>query len=76
MSLNPPSTSLSSAPDSSESPSAKLSFNINAFNGNTTNFNRCPAPKPKSMTHPVQPQGLPMPAFGSNHPFRPVVVPL
>ena len=31
-------------------PSAKLSLNINAFNGNTTNFNRClPRPSPKSM---------------------------
>lgn len=63
MSLNP-----SSASDSAfafESPSAKFSLNINAFNGNTTNFNRCPAPKPKSIT-PVQPKVLPMPLFESN----------
>ncbi len=64
MSLNHSSAS-DSAFASESSPSAKLSFNINAFNGNTTNFNRCQAPKPKSMT-PVQPQGLPMPLVGSN----------
>lgn len=63
MSLTPSSSSSAFA---SEHPSAKLSFNINAFNGNTTNFNRCPAPKPMSMTTPVQPQGLPMPVPGSN----------
>ncbi len=34
-----------------EGPSAKLSFNINAFNGNTTIFK----PSPKSV--PVQPSG-------------------
>lgn len=34
-----------------EGPSAKLSFHINAFNGNTTNFR----PSPKSV--PVQPHG-------------------
>ncbi len=48
MSLNPD----FSAVDAS-SPCAKLSFNINAFNGNTTNFNRaCPSPK----STPVQPR--------------------
>lgn len=31
-------------------PEAKLSFNINAFNGNTTNFGKCAAPAPKSST--------------------------
>ncbi len=36
----------------SVSPSSKFSLNINAFNGNTTNFNRCPAPK---STNPRQP---------------------
>ena len=40
-------------------PSSKLSLNINAFNGNTTNFNRCPAPKPKSLPMPVQPLSNP-----------------
>ncbi len=30
---------------SSKAPCAKLSFNINAFNGNKTNFNRCPSAK-------------------------------
>ena len=49
-------------PNSSESyfasePSAKFSLNINAFNGNTTNFNRCPAPK--SLPLPVQPTTKP-----------------
>ncbi len=43
-----------------ECPCSKFSLNINAFNGNTTNFNRCPAPKPKSMIlSPVQPKELP-----------------
>ena len=32
-------------------PSAKFSMTINAFNGNTTNFNRRPSPK----SAPVQP---------------------
>ena len=30
-------------------PSAKLSLSINAFNGNTTNFNKCAKPSSKSM---------------------------
>ena len=42
--------------------SAKLSININAFNGNTTTFNRCPNPTPKSV--PVQPrQEVPLPSY-------------
>ena len=53
MSLNPNSSESSFA---SEQPCAKLSFNISAFNGNTTNFNRCPAPKPKSLPLPSQPK--------------------
>jgi len=62
MSLNP---DFSSAAD--VAPDAKFSLNINAFNGNTTNFNRCAAPKPKAMltTVPVQPRELPLPSFGS-----------
>ena len=51
MSLNPNSSESSFASE----PSTKFSLNINAFNGNTTNFNRCPAPKPKSLPLPVQP---------------------
>ena len=47
MSLNPN----FSAVDVS-SPSAKLSININAFNGNTTNF----GPRPKSLMIPTQPR--------------------
>ncbi len=44
---------------------SKLSIRINAFNGNTTNFNRCPTPNPnpnpKSII-PIQPrQELPLP---------------
>ena len=54
MSLNPNSSESSFA---SEQPCEKLSFNINAFNGNTTNFNRCPAPK--SVHLPVQPTTKP-----------------
>ena len=59
MSLNPNSSESSFASE----PSAKLSFNINAFNGNTTNFNRGPAPKPKSLHIPTQPKTNPN--FGS-----------
>jgi hypothetical protein len=58
MSLND-SFSSASASASSEgrlsAPDAKLTFNVNAFNGNNTNFGGCSAPKPKSMTAPVQP---------------------
>ena len=51
MSLNPE----FSAADAS-APCAKLSFNVNAFNGNTTNFNRaCPSPK-STVSVPVQPR--------------------
>ena len=56
MSLSPNSSEASFA---SEQPCAKLSFNINAFNGNTTNFNRGPAPK----SLPTQPTTKP--TFGS-----------
>ena len=55
MSLNPALSSASSS--SAATPDAKLTFNINAFNGNKTNFGGCSAPRPKSMTTtiPVQP---------------------
>ncbi len=52
MSLNPNSSETSF---SSETNCAKLSFNINAFNGNKTNFNRCPSPKQV----PIQPATKP-----------------
>ena len=65
MSLNPD----FSAASASTAPDAKLTFNVNAFNGNTTNFGRCATPKPKAMA-PVQPMGeLPFPTFGT--PRRP-----
>jgi hypothetical protein len=41
------------------SPDAKLTFNINAFNGNTTNFNRGRGPSAKAVITPVQPHGFP-----------------
>ena len=56
MSLNPFSPSSSAA---AVSPDAKLTFNINAFNGNTTNFNRCRGPSAKAVITPVQPHGFP-----------------
>lgn len=59
MSLNPNSSETSFASETS----SKISLNISAFNGNTTNFNRCPAPKPKSLSLPRQPTT--MPTFGS-----------
>ena len=56
MSLNPDSVCM-------ECPSAKLSFNITAFNGNTANTNFRPSPK----SVPVQPRGeLP---FNSTRPI-------
>lgn len=62
MSLNPDFSSAAAA----VAPDAKFSLNINAFNGNTTNFNRCPAPRPKSFSAtPVQPRDAPLPSFGS-----------
>ncbi len=65
MSLNP---EFSAAP-AAAAPEAKFTFNVNAFNGNTTNFGRCNAPKPKSFI-PQQPKGeLPFPTFGT--PRRP-----
>lgn len=45
----------------SDSPCDKLSFNINAFNGNTTNFNNCPS----SKSHPLPVQPRNKPTFGS-----------
>jgi len=61
MSLNPNSSETSFA---SEEPCSKFSLNINAFNGNTTNFNRCPAPK--SLPLSVQPKTKPTTTgFGS-----------
>ena len=67
MSLNP--SNLSQPAFASEPPSAKLSFHINAFNGNTTNFNRGPSPKSASIS-PVQPQKLP--PFHSSLVSRPI----
>jgi hypothetical protein len=62
MSLSPNSSEASFA---SEQPSAKFSININAFNGNTTNFNRGPTPRPKSV--PTQPRATPnLGSFNSN----------
>jgi hypothetical protein len=65
MSLNPfsPSSSAAAAAAAASaaavSPDAKLTFNINAFNGNTTNFNRCRGPSAKAVITPVQPHGFP-----------------
>ena len=57
----------------SEMPSAKLSFNINAFNGNTTNFNRSQPPCSKSISTstilPVQPSKAPF-GFYKTQPSR------
>jgi hypothetical protein len=55
MSLNPNSSETSFVSE----PSTKFSLNINASNGNTTNFIRCPAPK----SLPTQPKMNPN--FGS-----------
>ncbi len=45
----------------SAAPDAKLTFNINAFNGNTTNFNRQSRPCAKSIIRlPSQPRDSPV----------------
>ncbi len=55
MSLNPHHHFSAPAPD------AKLTFNVNAFNGNTTNFNRNSHPSAKaSIAAPVQPREFPV----------------
>jgi len=46
MSLNPTQFSL-------EQPNPKFSLNINAFNGNNTNFGRCQAPSSKSVLNSI-----------------------
>ena len=53
---------------STDEASAKLSININAFNGNTTNFNR---PRPKNVNAPVQP-----PTFLPSRPLIPTMTPM
>jgi hypothetical protein len=64
MSLNPHhhfSASAAAAAAASSAPVAKLTFNVNAFNGNTTNFNRNPQPSAKALIAvPVQPSEFPM----------------
>ena len=70
MSLNP-------AFSSSAAPDAKLTFNINAFNGNKTNFGGGSAPRPKSMmaaTTPVQPM-RDVPST-TTKPFSGVIMPM
>lgn len=57
MSLNP---AFSTSAASAAAPDAKLTFNINAFNGNKTNFGGGSAPKPKSMTNPTTAPVQPM----------------
>ena len=72
MSLNPTFSSDFSA--ASSAPDAKFSLNINAFNGNTTNFNRCPAPNSKSISvTPVQPTREPT-MFTNNTRLRPGMI--
>jgi hypothetical protein len=70
MSLNP--STLSGFADAS--PCAKLTVNINAFNGNTTHFNRRPHPKSSLLLttiSPVQPRGD-SPSFLPNVRVRPI----
>lgn len=77
MSLNPSSASCVSCACAT-APDAKFSLNIHAFNGNTTNFSRCPAPKPKSSAFvaPIQPRDAPVtftaPPFRTTGLIRPM----
>jgi len=57
MPLNP---AFSTSAASAAAPDAKLTFNINAFNGNKTNFGGGSAPRPKSMTNPTTAPVQPM----------------
>ncbi len=50
---------------------SKLSISINAFNGNTTNFNRCPRPAPKAIITPIQPRQE-VPVFSNS--FKPGLI--
>ncbi len=73
MSLNPSPSFCATA----ITPDAKFSVNIHAFNGNTTNFNRCPAPKSSALVKPIQPIDAPpstftVPAFRTNGLVRPM----
>ncbi len=68
MSLNP-NFSASSSAAAFAAPDAKLSFNINAFNGNTTNFGKCAAPAPKSMTLTLTSTPTPTPTQPRIEPF-------
>ncbi len=78
MSLNPSSAfCVSCACATATAPDAKFSVNIHAFNGNTTNFNRCPAPKSSALVTPIQPREVPsatfpMPSFRINGLVRPM----
>lgn len=64
MSLNPSSAfCVSCACATATAPDAKFTLNINAFNGNTTNFNRCPAPKSSALVTPIQPRDAPPTTF-------------
>lgn len=63
MSLNPSSAFCVSCAAAAAAPDAKFSLNINAFNGNTTNFNRCPAPKSSALVKPIQPVDAPPATF-------------
>lgn len=59
------------------SPDSKLTFNISAFNGNTTNFNRCPAPKSNSVSvTPVQPNREPTMFTNNTRPRPGMIAPL
>ena len=73
MPLNP---AFSTSAASAAAPDAKLTFNINAFNGNKTNFGGGSAPRPKSMTAPVQPiRDMPL-LFPSTKPRPGMIMPM
>ena len=84
MSLNPTTTSASAARRvasadcvfASESPSEKLTFNISAFNGNNTNFNRSPPPNSKLSTVPVQPREFPSFSTGNKRIGQGMMMPM
>jgi len=69
MSLNPIQFSL-------EQPNPKFSLNINAFNGNNTNFGRCQTPSSKSVLNAIPKEPSPSNYKQLPYPSRYNVVPM
>lgn len=51
-------------------PRAPPLYAIKKYNGNTTNFNRCPAPKSSALVMPIQDGVAPVTTMFTTHPVR------